>query len=129
MVKIEEFSEISNVQSQMLICFMTDLDKIIYGRADQYYVNIIVSPVIEFSRSGHNPNLNRLISGRLWYQHKYWTKDKKGNDILLEKSQELEKLYNSLARWIKKYCKLLPNTNYIGPHAMELYKNGAELSP
>jgi len=73
--------------------------------------------------------INPLVSGRFWYEHKYWDKDKDGRDILVAKDEELKLLYERLARWIKKYCKRLPNGNYIAPLAAELYSKGAELSP
>lgn len=127
-IKKKAYSEAS--WNQTCICIERDLKSVkLLGKDGNFFVDLHVSPVIEFSRSGYKPELNRLISGRLWYQHKYWAKDENGHDVLMEKSKELEKLYNSLVRWIKKYCKRLPNGNYIGPHAMVLYKNGTELSP
>ena len=130
-IRLEKFSIISDAQSQTIMCSKSDLNNLAYREigGGLYYIDAHDSPVIEFSRSGYKAELNRLISGRLWYQHKYWSKDKHGNDVILEKSKELEKLYNSLARWIRKHCTRLPNGNYIAPHAMELYKSGVELSP
>ena len=116
--------------AQSYICFQAELECIRYIGSKEigfFLIDIHDSPVIEYDRSGLKSDSNLLISGRLWYQHKYWTKDESGHDIIREKSKELEKLYNSLTRWIKKYCTRLPNGNYIGPHAMELYKNGAKL--
>jgi len=123
---------VSDSDSQTYMCFRHDLNNIEYQDYDDgklFYIKGVTSPVIEFSRSRYRQNLNLLGSGRLWYEHKYWAKDEDGNDVLLEKSKELEKLYNSLARWIRKHCTRLDNGNYIAPHAMELYKNGAEISP
>jgi hypothetical protein len=118
--------------SQTCICLQNDLDKVVYSEIDDgkaYFINDITSPIIEYTRSGFNYELNLLVSGRLWFQMKYWGKDENGESALLSKSKELEKLYNSLAGWIRRHCKRLPNGNYIGPHAMELYNKGTELSP
>jgi hypothetical protein len=125
---LEARSETKDTQS--LICMPSDLNSVQYIKfegEEKYFVDVACSPVVEFSRSGYDAESNTLVSGRLWYEHKCWTKDEDGNDILVEKSKELEKLYNSLARWIRKYCTRLPNGNYIGPHAMELYRKGAKL--
>ena len=121
----------SNVSKQLYICHRRDLQNVKYKMLESkwFYIDLTVSPVIEFIRSGLNPNNNILVSGRLWFEMKYWDKDEKGNDILVTKDKILEELYNSLAKWIRKYCTRLPNGNYIGPHAMELYKKGAKLSP
>ena len=124
--------QLEALHSQTCICLKIDLDIVKYSeieRGKAYFINDIVSPVIEYTRSGFDYNLNLLVSGRLWFQMKYWAEDEEGNDVLLSKSKELERLYNNLAGWIRRYCKRLPNGNYIGPHAMELYKKGAELSP
>jgi hypothetical protein len=132
----EEYQELdrkahsATLRDQTCICLKDDLDLIIIvGEIDNYFIDVHDSPVIEFTRSGYLPKKNLIVSGRLWYQHKYWTKDETGDDVLLEKSKEIEKLYNSLARWIRKHCTLLPNTNYIASHALELYKRDVELSP
>jgi hypothetical protein len=129
-VRLAEFSETSGSEQQVLICHRSDLECLKYwgSASDMYMVNILDSPVIEFSRSGLTRDSNRLLSGRLYYEHRYWTKDAAGNDVIMEKSEELEKLYSRLVRWIKKYCKRLPGGYYIGPHAMKLHQNGAELS-
>lgn len=120
-------------QSQSYICLKTYLSEVKYEAVEEhgyFYIESFASPVIEFSRSGLNPESDILVSGRIYYQHTYWDEDENGNDILLEKPEEPEKLYNRLARWIRKYCKRLPNDyRYIGPHALELYKKGARLSP
>lgn len=95
----------------------------------RYLVDTDCSPVIEYSRSGLNAELNLLVSGRLWYQEKYWDRDENGNDVLMQKDPSLTKLYNTLSGWIKRHCKRLPNGLYIGPGALELYEKGASLSP
>ena len=118
--------------SQVYICLKPYLSDVTYREVETrgyYYLKSLDSPVIEFCRSGLNLATNTLVSGRIWYEHKYWDKDDDGNDVLLEKPEELQRLYNSLVRWIRKYCTRLPNGNYIGPHAMEIYKRGSKLSP
>ena len=118
--------------SQTYICYQTNINDVSFLSDKENSIVIIdslYSPVIEFDRSRFDSKSNLLVSGRLWYEHKYWTKDEQGNSILKEKSKELERLYNSLARWIRKHCTRLDNGNYIAPHAMELYKNGAQISP
>ena len=116
-------------QNQTCICIKRDMANVKFlGREGRFLLDNYESPVIEFSRSGYKPELNLIVSGRLWYQHKYWTKDENGQDIIREKSKELERLYNSLVRWIKKHCTRLPNGNYIARHAMELHERGAKLS-
>jgi len=135
--KIEFYKEfninpaVNQSKCQAYICFRSDLKSVgFFGdyKAGIILLDIFKSPVIEFERSGLKPDINLLISGRLWYEHKYWTEDKDGNDVLLEKSKELERLYNSLARWIRKHCTRLDDGYYIAPHAMELHKKGAKLS-
>jgi hypothetical protein len=119
------------VAGMVHICFKSDLGRVRYvstGRGDEYFLESYDSFVIEYLRCGLDAETNRLVPGRLWYQHRYWTKDETGKDVVREKSEELERLYNRLIRRIKKYCKRLPDGYYIGPHAMELHQNGAELS-
>ena len=118
--------------SQTLMCRKCDLKHLRFSRiatTERYYIDSICSYVIEFTRSGYREVSNTLVSGRIWYEHTFWDKDSEGRDILVAKDEELKKLYERLARWIKKYCKRLPNGNYIAPHATELYAKGAELSP
>jgi hypothetical protein len=129
-VDIVKYSRTSYDQTQIMICEKDDSKNVAFLEGGgTYMIDNHDSPVIEFSRSGYLPRKNLLVSGRLWYQHKYWTKDENGDDIIKEKSKELERLYNSLARWIRKHCTRLPNGNYIASHAMELHRSGAELSP
>jgi len=129
---IKKTAWIETRNTQTFICRKSDLEILEYqsvftsGR-NLFYIDSDCSPVIEFSRSGYIPDTNNLIGGRLWYEHKYWAKDQDGNDVLKEKSKELEKLYESLARWIRKYCKRLPDGRYIGPGAMKLHNQGARL--
>ena len=128
---LETFAKKPEALSQSFMSFRSDLRQLKYREIKDsglFYIDGYESPVIEFSRSGYKPELNLIVSGRLWYQHKYWTKDENGQDIIREKSKELERLYSSLVRWIKKHCTRLPNGNYIGPHAAELHERGAKLS-
>jgi hypothetical protein len=111
---------------QLFIVRLSEIDNIKF--LNDTTINSATSPVIEFTRSYYMEELNRLISGRLWFEKRYWTKSSDGTDILMEKSEALQKLYDSLAKWIKKYCERLPNGRYIGPHAKELLEKGAELS-
>ncbi len=117
---------------QTLICRSCDLDRLVFlprRKSDMYFVDLDRSPVIEFSRSGYRDVSNRLVSGRLWYEHKYWDRNSNGESVLYAKGEDLKKLYERLSRWIRKHCTRLPNGNYIAPHAAEVYANGAELSP
>lgn len=120
------------IYPQLYICLKRDFDNIVYEKLEAknlYYVDSTRSQVIEFIRSGYKREENLLISGRFWMEMKYWDKDIKGNPVIITKRKELEELYSSLARWIRKYCTKLPNGNYIGRHAMELYGKGVKLSP
>jgi hypothetical protein len=118
--------------SQTLVCRTCDIDRLRFlprRRSDMYFIDCGRSPVIEFSRSGFHAEAGILVSGRLWYEHKYWDKDAQGNAVVVAKGEDLKKLYERLARWIKKHGKRLPNGNYIAPHAADLHAQGAELSP
>jgi hypothetical protein len=122
----------SSSSSQVYICLRSYFSSVVYQRVEERgysYLDPFASPVIEYTRSGLNTVRNVLIAGRIWYEHKYWDKDDDGNDVLVEKPERLLRLFNSLARWIREYCTRLPNGMYIGPHAMELHKKGAKLSP
>ena len=129
-INIELFTK--DFTSQTFMCFRDDLHEIKMSeieRNEYYRIREIVSPVIEFDRSGYLKAKNILVSGRIWFELKYWDEDENGNDILRTKSDKLLKLYNSLERWIRRYCKRLPNGNYIAPNAEKLLKEtGAELS-
>ena len=117
--------------TQLYVCLEEDLDNIVYmpiNSSDLYFVEPTLSHVIEFIRSGLNPEKNILVSGRFWYEHKYWTKNENGEYILVEKSKELEKLYNNLAGWIRRHCDRMENGNYIGPNAKDVHKKGTRLS-
>ena len=117
--------------SQTLICRTCDLCRLRFRKitGKRYYIDGDRSPVIEFIRSGYLAESNILVWGRIWYEHKYWDRDKRGTSILVAKEDELRRLYERLARWIRKHCKRLPNGNYIAPHAAELHAKGAKLSP
>jgi hypothetical protein len=122
---------IREVYSQLNICRPSYFEQIKFREVptqEIYFIDPYDNPVIEFIRSGYKEDLNLLISGRLWYQHKYWGKDRIGKSVILTKSEELNKLYNSLAGWIRRHSTPLPNGRYIGPHAKELLEKGAELS-
>ena len=117
--------------SGVLLCEASSIGNLRYreipGRG--YYISSTTNPVIELSRAFYNPSTNRLISGRLWFEPKYWDKTESGEDVLVTKDKSLESLYESLAGWLRKHYAKLPNDNLIGPHAHELLKAGAELSP
>lgn len=61
-------------------------------------INTIFSPVIEFSRTYIDLERKQISNGRLWVEMKYWNE----NEELVEKPKELDKLYQKLARWIRK---------------------------
>ena len=95
-----------------------------FSRIDEY-----CSEVIEISIcSPPPPNIRGLItlpnqyeSGRLWYTRQYY--DYTGNTVL--KSTEIDKMYNSLVRKIKKNSILSRDKfAYILPDAYRRYKEG-----
>lgn len=115
---------------QAAICSDQEFGRLRFiGGNGVFSIDDVVSAIIEFTRSYYSREEDTLMSGRLWYEHKYWDKDEQGRDVLREKSPELKKLYESLARWIRSHCKRLPNGNYIGEHAQKLLEAGARLSP
>jgi|WetSurMetagenome_2_1015567.scaffolds.fasta_scaffold278162_1 hypothetical protein len=111
---------------QLFIVRLSDIDNIKIWK--EGIINLSDSPVIEFTRSYYDKEVNLLISGRLWFEKRYLTKSPDGRDILMEKGEALQKLYDSLAKWIKKYCERLPNGRYIGQHAKDYLEKGAKLS-
>ena len=63
---------------------------------------------------------NRYEHGRLWYETSYYDND----DTLVRKNNDIEKVYSSLVREIRKKSKKSNNGSfYILPNAYKLYKN------
>ena len=81
------------------------------------------APVIEFSRSCIRDE-ERLLRGRLWAEMY-----RLENEKMVHKGKEFEKWYDRLARWIRRhYARLKDIDAYIGPDALEWYRDGGRLS-
>ena len=80
-------------------------------------VDILVSPVIEFSRSivwsKPQKGVNR---GRLWIEMYY--RNNEGN--IVSKSKELDRWYGSLSRWIRNNLKERVASTYATTEMVEL---------
>jgi hypothetical protein len=126
----DELSTARVIPRQLAICHRDHLAALKFVELSgdgSYYLELDDSWAIEYSPPYSLEGDRRLVSGRLWYEHKYWSTDKDGNDVQIEKPEELKKLYESLARWIRKRCKRLPDGSYIAPGAQILVDEGAEL--
>lgn len=78
-------------------------------------IDTMSSPVIEFSRTCIDRERKELRGGRLWVEMEYW--DDNGKQI--EKPKELDKLYQKLARWIRKN---MPKIEIEVPHRGKVHK-------
>lgn len=59
--------------------------------------------------------------GRFWYEPNYY--DEKG--VQVQKSKELDKLFDSFSKYVKKNYKLTADKfAYIGPNVYEKYREG-----
>ena len=93
------------------------------------FVDALFSDVIEISIcSPPPPNVRGLIvlpnqyeHGRFWYEKQYYDQ----NDNIITKSQELDKMYSSLVRRVRKNA-IISKTKfaYILPDAYRKYKEG-----
>ena len=61
-------------------------------------MDIIKSPVIQFSKTIIKPEQKKVLRGRLWLSDQYSV-----SDCLVKKSSKLINDYKMLVRWIKKY--------------------------
>ena len=85
----------------------------------KYYPDDISSFIVEFIRSVIKGDI--LKHGRLYVPWDSW----KFNKMDESKIREMLKWYGQLERWIKKRYKKIPNDfRYIGPHALEEFKQG-----
>ena len=67
-------------------------------KIEKYFVYPYVAPVIEFDRTVVFPEKKRICAGRIWMQMKYWNE----NDEYVSKSENLEKGYKDIKKWITK---------------------------
>lgn len=79
------------------------LNKLDTGRE---YIDLIASPVIEFSRTIIRHGAKEVSRGRLWIEMKFYNDRKE----LVMKSKEIDDWYKKLNQWIKKN---LPKTEII----------------
>jgi hypothetical protein len=87
---------------------------------DNGYVDDFKSDVIVYSRCKVWKD-GDLAQGRIWAEFRYWI----SSDEIAVKSDEFTKMYNGLARWIKKNSRISINKAwYIGAHAYEQYLQG-----
>lgn len=82
-----------------------DESQIIYTLSSKgrKYINSHKEPVIEFRNTRVYESDTRILRGRLWVQMKYYDDE----DKLQSKSNELNKLYCDLCKWIRKNLKKL----------------------
>jgi len=64
-----------------------------------YELNVVDSPVIEFTKTMVKDEGKTIIRGRLWMETKYYDE----NNNLLLKAPKLTDEYNLLVKWIKKH--------------------------
>jgi len=63
------------------------------------YLDAGIAPVIEFSRTiVRHGNVREIQFGRIWVEMKYYDE----NEMLVKKSEELDKGYKDIKRWINK---------------------------
>lgn len=74
---------------------------------ERKYIDVIVSPVIEFSRTIIRDSAKEISRGRLWVEMNFYN-DK---NELVSKKNDLEEWFKNLSKWIKKH---LPKTEIIG---------------
>lgn len=70
---------------------------------DRNYIDGITQPIVEYCRTGINEPDKSVIRGRLWVEMKYYDDE----DKLRSKSNELDKLYRDLCKWIRRNLKKL----------------------
>jgi len=110
--------------SKVYICFKKDLNRITFDKVEDgsYWMSGTINPVIEFIRSRPDRETKKWISGRIWFEFKYWVKDENGKAVLLQKDDALKKLYEKLERWIRKHFRKDSLDYYVGPHLSLRFK-------
>lgn len=100
---------------EMPFCYLSVIPKnALHPYGQHRLVGYATDPLISFMRPYHRAPY--LVLG-----HFQWSSSAG------EFSQRTKPYYQKLAAWVKKRCTLLPGGDiYIGPHAAELAKNGAE---
>ena len=89
---------------------------------DGHILNTDESEVIIYSRcTMEDGAMNR---GRIWAEFIIWNSD----DEKVRKSENFEKAYSKMARWIKKNSRINEKKiHYIGSDAYHMYKNGTRM--
>ena len=68
---------------------------------EKYYIESISAPVIEFGRTVVRHEEKAIRSGRIWMQMKYWNE----YGEYVSKSENLEKGYKDIKKWITKHLQ------------------------
>ena len=79
-------------------------------KIEKYFVDPTVAPVIEFGRTVVWHEKKQIRSGRIWMQMKYWNE----NDKYVSKSENLEKGYKDIKKWITKNLPKMEELNEKG---------------
>ena len=79
-------------------------------KIEKYFVYAYEAPVIEFDRTVVWPEEKRICAGRIWMQMKYWNE----NDKYVSKSENLEKGYKDIKKWITKNLPKMDDRNAKG---------------
>ena len=74
------------------------------------YIESMTEPVIEFTRTLVCHEEKKIRSGRIWMQMKYWNE----YDELVSKSENLDKGFKDIKKWIKKHLQNMEQKNERG---------------
>ena len=89
---------------------------------EQFYWLDINAPVIEFISSFFRDD-GRLARGRIWADF-----NKLEGNELVDKGQDLEALFETVAKWIRKNFKRIKGIDgYFGPEALVWYEGGGKI--
>lgn len=126
-VKVNEFPSSDEKYWFCLYLYKKEFGDIKYKEIkNRRYIDILRSPVIEFSRTvvreiGRNKEIGR---GRLYFQTKFWN----SKDELIQKPTELDDWFKLLSNWIKKAAPKDKDTGaYISMSLKELANKGFKL--
>lgn len=79
--------------------YKPDYGQIVMCQDNKARIDILKSPVIEFSKTIIKAEQKKILRGRLWISDQYYGEE--GN--LIKKEKVFVKDYQMLRRWIKKY--------------------------
>jgi hypothetical protein len=126
-VNVKEFPSSDEKYWFSLFLYKKEFGDITYKEIkNRRYIDIVRSPVIEFSRTvvrdiGRNKEIG---TGRLYFQTKFWN----SKDELVQKPSELDDWFKLLSNWIKKAAlKDKQSGAYISMPLKELANKGYKL--